>query len=434
MERTYQIENRRAMQRFQASLDQRQQPVQLLLPAVEIAAAMRAGVGDLIRRAGLALMSLLMEQEVEELVGCRSVPSRGRRAYRWGKDEGWCRIDGQKVRLERPRVREVNGKEMQLGSYLSFQQDSQFHPMLWRQLLRGLSTRNYGRAVRRFAEAYGLEKSATSGHFIEASRKKLRELMERNLAGVDVCAVMIDGIGFGGETFLVALGIGQDGRKRILGLRQGASENAAVAGELCADLEQRGFDFQQARLYVLDGAKALTAAVKKRAGEAALIQRCQLHKRRNVLAHLPEEHQPFVEQKLVAAYNMFGYEQARKALEDVRLELERTNPSAARSLAEGLEETLTLHRLGCPERLRKTLFSTNPIESAFSVVEEKCGRVKKWQGGDMKLRWVASGLLIAEEQFRRVKGYREIPQLVAVMRALVRSKKPETVAVARRVG
>lgn len=422
------------MQRFQTRLNHREQPVQLLLPAMEIVAAMRAGVGELVRRAGLALISLLMEQEVEELVGQRSVPTKDRKAYRWGQDDGWCRIDGQKVPLKRPRARQLDGKEVRLGSYLCFQQDPQFHPKLWREVLRGLSTRTYGRTVRRFAEAYGLEKSAVSEQFIEASRKKLRELMERNLAGLDLCAVMIDGISFDGETFVVALGIGSDGRKTILGLRQGASENAAVANELCADLEQRGLDFQQARLYVLDGAKALAAAVKKRAGEAAFFQRCQLHKRRNVLGHLPEEHQPFIEQKLVAAWSMFGYEQARKALEEVRLELERINPSAARSLAEGLEETLTLHRLACPDKLRKTLFSTNPIESAFSVVEEKCGRVKRWQGGDMKLRWVASGLLFAEEQFRRVKGYRDIPQLMAAMKRLACGGKLEAVAVARKVG
>jgi putative transposase len=434
LERPYQIEDRRAMQRFETALGSRQEAVQLVLPAVEIVTAMRAGVGELIRRAGLELMCLLMEQEVEELVGKRSVPSKERTAYRWGKDDGWCRIDGQKVPLKRPRARQVDGKEVQLGSYLCFQQDPQLGSKLWREVLRGLSTRNYGRTVRRFAEAYGIEKSAVSEHFIEASRRKLRELLERDLSRLELCAVMLDGISFDGETFVVALGIGQDGRKTVLGLRQGASENAAVADELCADLERRGLDFQQARLWVLDGAKALAAAVRKRAGQAALIQRCQLHKRRNVLGHLPDQHQPFIEQKLIAAWAMSSYEEARKALDSVRLELERINPSAARSLAEGLEETLTIHRLGVPAALRKTLFSTNPIESALSVVEDKCRRVKKWQGGDMKLRWVASGLLFAEEQFRRVKGYRDIPQLVAAIQALATGGKLPVVAAARRVG
>jgi len=431
LERPYQIEDRRAMQRFETSLKDRESPVQLLLPALEIAAAMREGVGELIRRAGLELISLLMEQEVETVVGKRHAPAPGRTAYRWGQDEGWCRIDGQKVPVKRPRAREVDGKEVKLGSYVSFQHDPQFHPKLWHEVMRGLSTRNYGRTVRRFAEAYGIEKSAVSEQFVEASRKKLRQLLERDLSELDLCAVMMDGISFDGETFVVALGIGKDGRKTILGLRQGASENATVVNELCADLEHRGLDFQQARLYVLDGSKALATAVRKRAGEAAFIQRCELHKRRNVLGHLPDEHQPFIEQKLVAAWGMFSYEEAKKALEAVHAELERINPSAARSLAEGLEETLTIHRLSVPETLRKTLFSTNPIESAFSVVEEKCGRVKKWQGGDMKLRWVASGLLFVEEQFRKVKGYRDIPQLIA---ALNREAKLAPVATARRVG
>ncbi len=434
MESPYQIEDRRAMQRFETSLQDRESPIQLLLPAIEIAAAMRDGVGELIRRAGLELISLLMEQEIEQIAGPRHAPAPDRKAYRWGKNDGWCRIDGQKVPLKRPRAREVDGKELPLGSYLRFQHDPQFHPRLWREVMRGLSTRNYGRMVRRFAEAYGIEKSTVSEQFVEASRRKLRELIERSLKELELCAVMMDGISFDGETFVVALGIEKDGHKTILGLRQGPSENATVVNELCADLEQRGLDFQQARLYVLDGAKALATAVKKRAGAAGFLQRCQLHKRRNVLGHLPDEHQPFIEQKLVAAWAMSGYDEAKKALEKVIAELERINPSAARSLAEGLDETLTIHRLGVPEKLRKTLFSTNPIESAFSVVEEKCGRVKKWQGGDMKLRWVASGLLFAEAQFRKVKGYREIPQLIAALNAGVSGGKLTAVATARKVG
>jgi putative transposase len=434
LERPYQIEHRRAMQRFEASLKDQQQPIQLLLPAVEIAAAMREGVGELIRRAGLELLSLLMEQEVEELVGKRHQQSTQRNAYRWGKEDGWCRIDGQKVPVQRPRARGVDGGELQLGSYLRFQQDPHAQPRLWQELMRGLSTRSYGPTVRRFAEAYGIEKSAVSEQFIEASRRKLRELLERRLEELVLCAVMMDGISFDGETFVVALGIGKDGRKTVLGLRQGATENATVVGELCADLEQRGLDFQVARLYVLDGAKALNTAVRKRAGDAALVQRCQLHKRRNVLAHLPDEHQPLIEQKLIAAWAMFDYEEAKRALYKVHAELDRLNPSAARSLAEGLEETLTIHRLGVSERLRLTLFSTNPIESALSVVEDKCGRVKRWRAGDMKLRWVASGLLFAEGQFRKVKGYRDLPQLVAAMKSAGPPDKLQSAVATRKVG
>jgi transposase-like protein len=342
-------------------------------------------------------------------------------------------VDGQKVPLERLRVRDAQRqREVPLGSYLLFQRDPQFHPRLWQEMMRGLSTRSYGRVVRPFAEAYGIEKSVVSKQFVQVSRGKLRALLERRLDDLNLCAVMIDGEAVEGETFLVALGIGRDGRKTILGLRQGTTENARVVGELCADLEERGLDWSRPRLYVLDGAKALSVAVKKHAGEGALIQRCQLHKRWNVLAHLPEEHQPFLEHKLVAAWGMFGYAEARQALERVKTELERINPSAARSLDEGLEETLTIHRLGVPEMLRKTLFSTNPIESALSVVEDRCRRVKRWRAGDMKLRWIAGGLLFAEGQFRRVKGYREIPKLMAAVQATAPFAKQAPLALARK--
>jgi hypothetical protein len=423
------------MQQFEVALREDPEPVQLILPSVEIALAMKQGVGALVRQAGLQLMQLVIERDVAQLVGERYRHTDGRQAWRWGKEKGFCRIDGQKVPLDRSRVRDLRGKEIPLGSYLLFQHDPQFYQRLWQDVMRGLSTRQYGPVIRRFAEAYGIEKSVVSEQFIEASRQKLKELTERPLGDLKPCVIMIDGISFDGEAFIVALGIGEDGRKTVLGLRQGATENATVVSELCADLEERGVDFQQPRLYVLDGAKALNVAVRKRAGERGQIQRCQLHKRRNVLGHLPEENQPIIEQKLVAAWNMAGYADAKRALERVQTELERVNPSAARSLAEGLEETLTIHRLRVAPQLRLTLFSTNPIESALSVVEEKCARVKKWQGGDMKLRWVASGLLFAERQFRRVKGYRELPQLVAALAAAAPpGTTPKPVAVAKKVG
>jgi len=434
LKRPYQIEDQRAVQRFETALSESETPVQLLLPSVEIVSAMRRGVGELIRQAGLQLIQLVMEREVSELAGERYRHGEEKQKFRWGKERGWCRIDGQKVPLERRRVRDEQRREVKLGSYVMFQRDPEHDSRLWQELMRGLSTRQYGRSVRRFAEAYGIEKSVVSEQFIETSRRKLKQLMERPLHDLKLCAVMMDGIAFDGDLFVVALGIGNDGVKTVLGLRQGPSENAEVVGDLCADLEQRGVDFSQRRLYVLDGARALTAAVKKRAGDAALIQRCQLHKRRNVLSHLPDEHQPFMEQKLTAAWSMSGYSEARRALEQVQSELERINPSAARSLAEGMEETLTIHRLRVPEKLRPTLFSTNPIESALSVVEEKCGRVKKWQGGDMKLRWVASGLLFAEGQFRRVRGFRDLPQLITAIESTAPPGKNPTLAVGRKAG
>ena len=220
---------------------------------------------------------------------------------------------------------------------------------------------------------------------------------------------------------VAALGISQDGRKTILGLRQGAIENATVVGELLGDMMNRGLDFSESRLYVLDGGKALHAAVKKHAGKAALMQRCQVHKRRNVSDHLSEGQRPLVANKLHAAYALEDYAATKQALDTLHRELMDLNPSAARSLGEGLEETLTVHRLQVPPQLRKSLASTNVIESAFSIVERVCANVKRWHGGDQRERWVGSGLLVAEKQFRRVQGHKQIPVLLRELEALAPS-------------
>jgi putative transposase len=431
LKKPYQIENRRAMRRFERMLEDGPGAVQCLLSSLEVVSAMREGLGELMRRAGLELMNVLMEQEVQALVGERYGQPEERGAWRWGSGPGWCRVDGQKVPLKRPRVRNVAGGEVALGSYLQFQHDPKQGRRLWRQLMHGLTTRSYDPAVRRFAKAYGIKKSAVSEQFIEASRERLRELTERNLKGLDFCVVMIDGQEFQGECVIVALGIGADGKKRVLGLRQGATENTAVVSALLADLEERGLDFRQPRLYALDGGKALAAAVRKHAGATGLIQRCQVHKRRNVLEHLPEEHQAEIGRKLDAAWGMTGHSEARAALLRVWRELQHLNPSAARSLEEGLEETLTVHRLNLPAKLRRTLRSTNPIESVFAGVGRQCTRVKKWRAGDMRLRWVASALLYAEERFRRIRGYRELPTLMAALGAATESKSAPVMAVAR---
>src|SRR6201982_45217 len=226
---------------------------------------------------------------------------------------------------------------------------------VWEKLMLGLSTRRYGQAVREFTEAYGLEKSAVSEHFIEASRAKLQDLMERRLDKMRLCALLIDATPFEGQQMVAALGIGQDGRKTILGIRQGATENATVVGELLGELANRGLDFSEPRLYVLDGGKALHAAVKKYAGESAPIQRCQVHKRRNVLDYLTDEQKPQVAKKLNAAYALEDYAAAKQALNALHRELMDLNPSAARSLGEGMEETLTVHRLQLPLQLRQNM-------------------------------------------------------------------------------
>src|SRR6266508_4662635 len=395
----------------------------MVLPMAEMVGWLRKGVGELMRQAGLQLMDLLMQEEVRQLAGERSQRQAERSASRWGSERGYCVVMGQKVPVRRPRVRTTDDKEVRLGSYEMFHRGEPLTETVWEKLMLGLSTRKYGKAVREFTEAYGLEKSAISEHFIEASREKLQEMMERRLDKTRLCALLIDATPFQGQQMLAAMGLDESGRKIILCIRQAATENATVVGELLADLVDRGLDFTEPRLYILDGGKALSAAVKKHAGESAAIQRCQVHKRRNVLDHLTDEQKPAVAQKLNAAYALEDYAAAKQALNGVHRELMDLNPSAARSLGEGMEETLTVHRLHLPMQLRKTMASTNVIESAFSIVEQVCKNVKRWHGGDQRERWVGSGLLVAEKQFRRVQGHKQIPILIRELEAMMPSKK-----------
>src|SRR5215472_8673629 len=275
MKKPYQIESQRAVKQFEAMAAEGNPAVQMVLPMAEMVGWLRKGVGELIRQAGLQVMELLMQEEVRELVGERSQQMPDRTAHRWGSEQGYCVVMGQKVPVRRPRVRAIEEKEVRLGSYEMFHRGEPLTETVWEKLMLGLSTRKYGEAIREFREAYGLEKSAISEHFIEASREKLKQMMERRLDKMRLCALLIDATPFEGQQMIAALGIGEDGRKTILGIRQGATENATVVGELLSDLVERGLDFTQPRLYVLDGGKALTAAVKKHAGESAAIQRCQ---------------------------------------------------------------------------------------------------------------------------------------------------------------
>ena len=422
MKKPYQIDAQRAVKQFETMAADGNPTVQMVLPLAEMVGWLRKGVSELVRQAGLQLMDLVMQAEVEELVGKRSQRQPERAANRWGSERGYCVVMGQKVPIQRPRVRTTDEQEVRLGSYEMFHRGEPLTETVWEKLMLGLSTRKYGQAVREFTEAYGLEKSAVSEHFIEASRTKLKQMMERRLDKTRLCALMIDATPFEGQQMVAALGIAQDGKKMILGIRQGATENATVVGELLGDLIQRGLDFAEPRLYVLDGGKALTAAVKKYAGDTAAIQRCQVHKRRNVLDHLTDEQKPAVAKKLNAAYGMEDYVAAKQALDNLHRELMDLNPSAARSLGEGMEETLTVHRLHVPLQLRKTLASTNVIESAFSIVEQVCKNVKRWHDGDQRERWVGSGLLVAEKQFRRIIGHKQIPALLRELEAVNSSK------------
>jgi putative transposase len=422
MKKRYQINEQRAVQQFRRYATETNPNIQMVLPLAEIVGLLQEGVGHLMREAGLLLMMGVMEEEVRHVVGARSVPNPERQTSRWGKEQGYCVVDGQKVPIARTRVRDKVNGEVKLGSYELFQRSGPLQAAVWDKMMRGLSTRNYGPVVKDFAQAYGVEKSAVSEKFIETSREKLKELMERPLGDLRLCAVLIDGTPFKDRQMIVALGIGCDGRKTVLGLREGATENAAVVSSLLSELVERGLDFSTPRLYILDGGKALHAAVKRHAGEAGFIQRCQVHKKRNVIDHLPEEYKADVKRKLQNAHAMVEYHDAKRALESLHRELMHINPSAARSLEEGMEETLTVHRLRIPAQLRRTLSSTNVIESAFSIVETVCRNVKRWRAGDQIERWVGSGLLVAERQFRKVIGYREIPMLLSSMANAISNK------------
>jgi putative transposase len=423
MKRQYQIEQQRAVQQFRRIATEQNPDIQMILPLADIVGMLQQGVGNLLRETGLALMQTVMEEEVRHLAGERHQQHAGRRAHRWGKEDGYCVVDGQKVPIQKTRLRTPDKREQRLGSYELFQRSGPLQAGVWDKMMRGLSTRNYGAVVKDFHNAYGVEKSAVSENFIEASREKVKQLMERPLGELRLCTVLIDGTPFKDRQMIAALGIGCDGTKTVLGIREGATENTGVVSALLSELVERGLDFSTPRLYVLDGGKALAAAVRKHAGEAAFIQRCQVHKKRNVVDHLPDEHKADVRRKMQNAYAMADYADAKRALEQLHRELMDLNPSAARSLEEGMEETLTVHKLRVPDQLRRTLCCTNVIESAFSIVETVCRNVKRWRDGDHIERWVGSGLLVAERQFRKVIGHRQIPLLLSSMATAV-SKKP----------
>lgn len=412
MKKTYQIEKQRAKERFRADAGLSDDQIQFALPLPEVLKLVQDGLMKLALSAFAKLAEELMRWEVGRLVGPKNQSDAKRKNVRWGAQPGYCVVAGQKVPLEKPRVRDVRSREVPLGSYEMLQQGSLMEESVWKKIMHGVTTRGYSEIVRELQEAYGIEKSTVSEHFIEASRRRLENLQGRPLNEHAFCALMIDGTYFEDQAVIVALGLTLQGHKVILGLHQGATENATVVKHLLEDIRNRGVDFDVPRLYVLDGGKALHAAVRKMAGKCALVQRCQEHKIRNVVGHLTEEYQTTVRCKMRNAYNMLEYDAAKRALDHLLRELMDLNPSAARSLEEGLQETLTVHRLRVPDKLRNTLRSTNPIESTFGTVETVCRNVKRWQGGDQYLRWVASGLLWAESRWNRIHGYRQLPIVV----------------------
>lgn len=376
------------------------------------------GVGSEIERltgqAGLLIMKAVMDAEVESLAGPKSKHDPNRTTTRWAQQPGYVVLAGKKVKVTKPRVRDKTGHEVNLSSYQQFQSPPRRQTSICKKLIRGISTRKYEQAVDDFTEGYGISKSAVSRELVAATKGSLQKLCERRVDELGRLAVLlIDGKYLHGECVVVAMGVDFEGKKHILGLAQGATENGAVVQHLLDGLIERGLNPTQRMLIVLDGGKALRKAVRKTFGDQSPVQRCHLHKRRNVKELLPLEYQRSADQRIRTAYAMKNLDQAKAQLEKTVEWLEGINPSAAESLREGLDETLTLHRLGLPEELRKSFQSTNLIESALSVTSTVAGRVKRWRSGDMRLRWIAAGLLAAEKQFRRVRGCKLMAQLLA---------------------
>jgi putative transposase len=329
-------------------------------------------------------------------------------------------MGGRRVKVERPRARSVDGHELSLPSWQAWSARDPLDERAFEQMVLGVSTRRYARSLEALPnefEVHGVGKSAVSERFVVGTQRRLSELMRRDLSGLALVALMIDGVHFAEHVVLAAVGIESNGTKHVLGLREGATENAAACKALLADLIERGLDPNRAILVVIDGAKALHKAVSETFGARVLIHRCHAHKKRNVADALPERMRASVHTTMNQAYATRDPKRARRLLENLACRLESAHPGAAGSLREGLEETLTVMRLDLPANLERVLSSTNLIENLFSRVRDTARRVKRWQGGTMILRWTAAGVLEAERHFRKIAGFRALPKLVAALRA-----------------
>lgn len=368
---------------------------------------------------GLAAVAEELRQEVETLAG-QPHARQGRRPglVRWGQQQGSVYLADQKLPVVVPRVRDrARQVEVPLASYHHLQQARALDEGLFRRLLGGLACREYAACAEAVPAAFGLSASSVSRRFVRASARRLQELQERSLAGVRWVALFLDGKTFADDQVVIALGVTLQGEKRVLGLVQTATENQRVCAAFLRELVERGFDGADGLLVVIDGAKGLRAAVGEVFGAAAQVQRCQWHKRENVVRHLPRSQQATWRRKLQAAYAKPTYAQARAALRRLEIELQLLNVSAAKSLVEGLEETLTLHRLGLFAELGASFKTTNVLESIMAQVEHRTAKVDHWRTSDQKQRWCAAALLLIEPRLRKVKGYRHLPRLVEALRA-----------------
>lgn len=369
-----------------------------------------------LRGIGLEVMQAVMEFEISSIAGVKGKHQAKRHYSRWGHNPGSVVIDGVKVPRRIPRVvEEVSRKSYRLKTYGLFRQTGELVKRAYRDLIRGVSTRRFAEGIEAFIRGHGISASSVSRKMVKATARKVEELFSRSLAKLELAVLMLDGVDVGGHAVIIALGIDTKGVKHILGLRQGATENTAVAKGLLEELVERGLALDRPMLVVIDGAKALRKAVTEVFGEQTPVQRCTVHKKRNVLGHLSKSDQAWMSRRMTQAYNEKDEAKARKQLLTLAEQLEKINPSAAKSLLEGLDETLTVQRLGLPEELKRSLRSTNILESANNGVRDRTRNVKRWHDGAQVERWTAAGLLETEKKFRRIKGYRHMPVLVATL-------------------
>ncbi len=371
---------------------------------------------------GLEVLDELMAAEVDGLAGPRGRHRADRVAYRHGSEAGTVTLGGRRLRVERPRVRSADGAaELPLATYEAARASDLLADGIVARMLAGLSTRDYPVGLEPVGEAIeeaavSTSHAAVSRRFLAATAERLAELLGRRLDDRRYLVLMLDGFRLGDHLLVGALGIDAAGHKVPLGVVEGTTENSAVVNALLADLRDRGLDTSAGVLFVVDGGSAIGSAIPTFLGKGVAIHRCHRHKERNVLEHLPEIERPLAQRRLRAAWAERDPDRAKAALHSLARSLAHSRPGAAASLREGLDDTLTLTRLGISGSLWRTLESTNPMESMIEIVKTHARRVKNWESGEMALRWAAAGMLAAEAQFRRVCGYRELPILAAALK------------------
>lgn len=408
-----------------------QMPDVLAVTLVDIASACREGLMAVAVEAGLATAVAIMADEAAGLCGAWNARDPERTHVRGGTTESSVVMGGQKLPIRRPRVRAADGSgEVPLESFGVFSQGDVLNATIMERMLAGVATRSFERVAdpigaEQRAKARSTSKSTVSRRFVSGTKKALDSLLARDLSGLDAAVLMVDGADFGGAMCVVALVVTSDGTKVPVGLRLGDTENATVVKALLADLVDRGLDYSGGLLVVIDGAKALASAVGSVFGDLALVQRCQVHKRRNVTDHLPKAAREAVDARLRGAFADPDPAAGLRKATALAAELERTHPDAAGSLREGLEQMFTVRRLGIDGTLARTLVCTNMIESMISIARTTTRNVKRWRNeGDMRRRWCAAGLLEAEKKFRRVRGHAQMPHLVAALQRHAQTVTP----------